>query len=174
MKPHIALFHRLNTFHPPCNAEGLAVGLEVLQAQWPGAEVHLTFVQVSLQHEADISDSRPSHLEVLQGFASIRVLLPSTAFHMHEQPCRQQCSQITQVKSEQGWGKPEFCTAPCFWFTASQNQKPLLGALCPALCMVAILWKETPTHFLTKNHEDPALFSKCWQQWQYLKPAHCC
>lgn len=129
----------------------------------PGAEVHLTFVPKSLQHEVDISDPCPTHLEVL---------FPSTAFHMREQPCPQQCSQITQVKSEQGWGKPEVCTVPCFWFTASQDQKPLLGALCPVLCMAAILRKEAPTHFLTKNHEDPALFSKRWQQWQYLKPAH--
>lgn len=105
----------------------------------------------------------PTHLEVLQGFASIHVLLPSTAFHMHEQPCCQLCSQITQVKSEQGWGKPEVRTVPCFWFTASQNQRTLLGALCPAPCMAAIFWKEAPTHFLTKNHEDPALFSKCWR-----------
>jgi len=140
-------------------------GWRSCKAAGPGAESHLTSAPVSLQHEVDISDPPPppTHLEVLQGFASIHVLLPSTAFHMHEQPCCQLCSQITQVKSEQGWGKPEVRTVPCFWFTASQNQRTLLGALCPAPCMAAIFWKEAPTHFLTKNHEDPALFSKCWR-----------
>jgi len=31
---HVALFHRLSVFHPLCHAEGLAMGLEVLQGRW--------------------------------------------------------------------------------------------------------------------------------------------
>lgn len=49
----------------------------------------------------------------MKHFTSVRVhpcQFKATAFHMHEQSHLKWLFQIKQVKSEQGWGRPEFCT----------------------------------------------------------------
>lgn len=49
----------------------------------------------------------------MKHFTSVRVhpcQFKATAFHMHEQSHLKWLFRIKQVKSEQGWGRPEFCT----------------------------------------------------------------